>query len=392
MRLKYLFSTCGVLCFVASAVGQQPATSQNPKPIAQTPAPTQNPKPAAQTPAPAPSPPTQPNTQAPAPAPVPRAVVPTRPPAPTIPPPAANAVACTVNGQAIPEMAVYRGLKYVPADKQAQARTDILKFLVDNTLIDQHLEQQQKIVVAPQEIDAKVTEIREEVKKQGSTFEKMLEEFLLTEAEIRKQIAAQLRWDRFVSAQATDQTLRQLFDSNRTLFDGTLVRARHILFSPAANDQQAHAAAKARLAEIKTAVQKKTTDELAKLPAQTDNAAREAAKAKSMEETFGEFAVKESACPSKAQGGNLGWFPFSSMVESFAKVAFALKPYEMSDVVTTQFGYHLILVTENRPGKEPKFDEVKADVKEIFVERLRDSLCGQLRQSAKVVMNQPTKP
>jgi peptidyl-prolyl cis-trans isomerase C len=110
-----------------------------------------------------------------------------------------------------------------------------------------------------------------------------------------------------------------------------------------------------------------------------------------MEEAFGEFAVKESACPSKAQGGNLGWFPYSSMVEPFAKTAFSLKPYEISDVVTTQFGHHLILVTEHKAGKEPKFDEVKMDVKEIFVERLRESLCNQLRQSAKVVMNPPAK-
>jgi peptidyl-prolyl cis-trans isomerase C len=103
-----------------------------------------------------------------------------------------------------------------------------------------------------------------------------------------------------------------------------------------------------------------------------------------MEEAFGEIAAKESTCPSKAQAGNLGWFPFSSMVEGFAKAAFALKPYEMSDVVSTQFGCHLILVTDRKQGKEPKFTEVKDEVREVFVERLRENLCNQLRANAKV--------
>src|SRR5262249_21570112 len=183
---------------------------------------------------------------------------------------------------------------------------------------------QQKIAVDPQEVEAKVKEVRDEVQKQGSTFEKMMQELLLTENELRTQIVAQLRWDKYAATQATDQALRTLFDSNRTLFDGTLVRARHILLAPPSGDTQAHTAAKARLAAIKAEVEKKTTEELAKLPPQTDNLEREKAKAKWMEETFGEFAAKESACPSKAQGGNLGWFPYSSMVESFAKTAFVL--------------------------------------------------------------------
>ena len=47
------------------------------------------------------------------------------------------------------------------------------------------------------------------------------------------------------------------------------------------------------------------------------------------------------------------------MVEPFAKAAFALKPYEMTDVVATEFGYHLILVTARKQGTPKKFEEVK---------------------------------
>jgi peptidyl-prolyl cis-trans isomerase C len=77
------------------------------------------------------------------------------------------------------------------------------------------------------------------------------------------------------------------------------------------------------------------------------------------------------------------------MIEPFAKAAFAMKPYAVSDVVTTPFGYHLILVTDRRAGKETKFDEVKEVVREVYGERLRDSLTPQLRPRAKIVINPP---
>ena len=49
----------------------------------------------------------------------------------------------------------------------------------------------------------------------------MLEEMKLTEAELREQIAADLRWNKFCDAQADDAKLKQLFDSEKELFDGT---------------------------------------------------------------------------------------------------------------------------------------------------------------------------
>jgi peptidyl-prolyl cis-trans isomerase C len=313
-------------------------------------------------------------------------------PVPQPPPPPTNAVAATVNGQAISEVAVYRALKRVPPDKQAQARTEITKFLIDNALIDQYLIQQ-KVPVDPAVVEAKLNEVKEELKKQNSTLEKMMQELMLTEPELRAQIVAQLRWEKFLSDQASDKALQDLFAANRRMFDGTMVRARHILLSPPSGDAKANADAKARLQAIKQDVEKRAADGLSKLPPQTDNLGREAARTKLIDDAFTEYATKESACPSKAQGGSLGWFPYASMVEPFAKAAFALKPYQMSDVVTTQFGHHLILVTDRKEGTEPKFEECKDDVKEVFYDQLREKLCNQLRANAKIVMaTPPVKP
>ena len=74
------------------------------------------------------------------------------------------------------------------------------------------------------------------------------------------------------------------------------------------------------------------------------------------------------------------------MVEPFAKAAFALNPYEMSGVVTSQFGHHLILTLERKPGKETKFEDAKEDIKEVYASHKREELCKELRQKAKIVV------
>jgi len=72
------------------------------------------------------------------------------------------------------------------------------------------------------------------------------------------------------------------------------------------------------------------------------------------------------------------------MVDAFAQTAFALKPYQMSDVVQTQFGYHLILATDRKPGKDVKFEDVKEESeRSFFHERLRDLMSSRLRPRAK---------
>src|SRR2546426_902413 len=72
---------------------------------------------------------------------------------------------------------------------------------------------------------------------------------------------------------------------------------------------------------------------------------------------------------------------------AFATSAFALKPFEISDVVTTQFGLHLILLLDSRAGKDVKFEQAKSDVKEVYCDRLRESLVTYLRQRGKIVIN-----
>ena len=79
---------------------------------------------------------------------------------------------------------------------------------------------------------------------------------------------------------------------------------------------------------------------------------------------FGALAEKESACPSgKSAKGSLGKFKRGMMVPEFDNAAFALKKGEISGIVKTQFGYHIIKVTGKTPASHQPFAKVKANIK-----------------------------
>src|SRR5262245_49556826 len=177
--------------------------------------------------------------------------------------PPSAAVVATVNGQPIYEAAVTRALKGVPAENQAQARVGILNHLIDQTLLDQYL-LQLKVEVPDKDIDARVQELRDEVKKSGKTLEKMLEELSLTEPELRKQLTAELRWEKFTEQKVTEEALRDYFAKNPETFDGTTVHARHILLTPVAGDAQALDQAKQKLLAFKKQMEDEAGKEIAK--------------------------------------------------------------------------------------------------------------------------------
>ncbi len=89
---------------------------------------------------------------------------------------------------------------------------------------------------------------------------------------------------------------------------------------------------------------------------------------------FAETAKANSTCPSKDQGGDLGWFGKGQMVPAFETTAFGMKTGEVSEVVETQFGYHIIKLMEKKDGEAPKLEELK--------EKIGTFLKGQKTQKA----------
>ena len=90
--------------------------------------------------------------------------------------------------------------------------------------------------------------------------------------------------------------------------------------------------------------------------------------------TFEEAAKQNSSCPSKDNGGDLGAFGHGQMVPEFDEAAFALAIGVVSEPVKTQFGYHLILVTEKNEDSEYDFTDIK--------DQLKDQLLAEKQQKA----------
>lgn len=336
---------------------------------------------------PAAPPPAKPTTPAPA---------PVAPPSGLAPAPAANPLqvkpevrptgtAAKVNGQEIPEVAVWRALRQFSKEEQDVARKEILSHLTENALIDQYLTAL-KVEVKADEVDKLVGELKDELKKVQKDYTKELEQMMLTEAEFKAEVLAQMKWDKFLKDRASDAELKKMFDAAPSMFDGSMVRASHILMSPG-TDKKAQEEAAGTLRGIKKACEDEAAKAVAAMPATATPVEKEAARTKKVGELFAAYAQKYSTCPSKKEGGDLSFFPrVGAMVEPFAKAAFEMKVGEMSDVVATEFGYHMVLVTAKQPGKQPTFEQAKEAVRAVYAMRLRDAVIGQMKPTAKIEM------
>ena len=103
---------------------------------------------------------------------------------------------------------------------------------------------------------------------------------------------------------------------------------------------------------------------------------------------FAEEAEKNSDCPSGREGGSLGWFGPGMMVPEFDKVAFEMKKGEVSGVVTTQFGYHIIYKADEQPGGQQTLVDVHDQIKDLLRHEARgkavDAFVAELREKAEI--------
>ena len=103
-------------------------------------------------------------------------------------------------------------------------------------------------------------------------------------------------------------------------------------------------------------------------------------------ESFGELAREYSSCPSSSQDGDLGFFGRGEMVKEFEDAAFALEPGEVSDIVETMFGLHLVMLAEKQPEGMVPLEEIKDRLAaHLKQEKGKEALLARLKELKETV-------
>jgi parvulin-like peptidyl-prolyl isomerase len=286
------------------------------------------------------------------------------------PQPNPNRTVVLVNGEPITQrevdavIAIGKGPNTQPISKEQQKELEAnaVNLLVEDLLMRQYLRKNVQ-AVPPAEIDKEMKDLIADLAKQKPpmTLADFLKETGQTEQQLRNDMGSRLQWKNYVSPQLTDQVVKQYYDTNKIFFDKVLVRASHILLSVPANaNQNDRQMIYNRLAAIRQEIM--------------------AGKIQ-----FAEAAAKYSDCPSKQHGGDIGLFPYKfAVLPPFAQAAFSMKVGDLSDVVATDYGYHLIKVTDRTNGQPSNFEVIKTEVKEVYAQEIYQSIITEQRRTAKI--------
>lgn len=165
--------------------------------------------------------------------------------------------------------------------------------------------------------------------------------------------------------------LRAFYESHKEEFrKPERVRARHIIVSP----------------EATPGVVNETGSDAATDDAALAKITRIATQIRGGELTFIDAARAYSEDSAATEGGDVGWFAHGAMVPPFEVAAFKLAKGQMSPIVKTQFGYHLILVTDREAGGLAPYEEVKGDITEaVYAEKAGEILAQVGRLTRELV-------
>jgi len=103
---------------------------------------------------------------------------------------------------------------------------------------------------------------------------------------------------------------------------------------------------------------------------------------------FAALASEHNIDSTKASGGELGWISRGVMVPTFEQAVFGLKPGEVSSVVQTSFGFHIVQVEEVEPARPRPFEQSSEIVKQRILQDALDNLQAQLRAKYQVRIDQ----
>lgn len=228
------------------------------------------------------------------------------------------------------------------------------------TLIAMHLIGRQmeahNITITPDRIDR---HIEQSAADNGMTLENLIALVTSRDAMTFEDWKTQMQYDKRLGAvelvkqlypadiEVTEAEARVFYDEHSALFDEPeMVRASHILIQSDTADQAARAKAEALLVELNNGAD------------------------------FAQLAREHSDCPSRDQGGDLGFAPASAWVPQFAEAAFALLPGQTSGVIETPYGCHIIRLSDRKPAAQIPYEDARPKI----IDRLQTQKQSRRRQ------------
>jgi len=244
----------------------------------------------------------------------------------------------------------------------------ILENLIDTEVLYQQ-SQKEGVKVDDQAINEQIETIKKRFSDEAA-YKKALEGMDVSEKEIRAQIQRGLAINQLLDTNVrpkitvTEEESKKFYNNNPNLFkQPEQVKASHILIKMAPNAEES----------IKIQARKKIETVQIKVRQGED---------------FGLLAKANSEGPSAQREGDLGYFRRGQMVKSFEDAAFALNVGKVSGIVETQFGYHLIKVTDKKLARTIPYKEVQFRLEQhLKKEKEKTEIQGyikNLKKSAKI--------
>jgi peptidyl-prolyl cis-trans isomerase C len=233
-----------------------------------------------------------------------------------------------------------------------QLQRQVLDGLITRELLEQEAES-----IGVEVSDDRVEEMLAQFKGQfpnDSAYLMALEQEGFTEEEFFSELRRQMVIEEVIQTRVydevsvTEEKMRSFYEDNPQYFEiSDQVEARHIILTTEGiTDEAALAAKREELAQIRQEI--------------VDGG------------DFATIARERSEGPSAANGGELGRFGRGQMVPAFEEAAFSLEPGELSDIVETRFGYHILQVTDKVEGRTESFEEARDNIETFLLEQERN--------------------
>jgi peptidyl-prolyl cis-trans isomerase D len=252
------------------------------------------------------------------------------------------------------------GISVGPAELQDEFRYKNEKVKLDYALIK------------PEDLEAKISPDEAEIR---AAYEKKKSKYQVPERRVVRYAVVDVNQIR-QSLQVSDDVLKQQYQANIQQYQvPNRVHVEHILFMTVG----------------------KTTDAEVE---EVKNKAEDVLKQVKKGGKFEDLAKKYSEDPgSKDKGGDLNWITQGQTVPEFEKTAFSLSPGQISDLVKTQYGFHIIKVLEKETAHTKPFEEVKDSLRANFLptqadkqaNAIADQLTAAIRQSPKISLDDLAK-